>query len=203
MIIFYRQFYRIGSRRGGRRGGGRMVPRRLPLVIDDDSKLAYKEENWLHCRSLGESQYRIHRTNIAGVIPLGAGAPDRPDEVHDIRIVSPDDEHTIREYDDAIAELENERLQFIQDQFKTWRIPTKDDCNRVIEGTTKDEAARLATEANARGKPSDEHIQAERTTQRFLANAINSTGLYKDKGRERQRQRRKGVKYTRGKGGSQ
>lgn len=165
MIIFYKQVYRINLRRGG----GRWIPSTKLTVLDGlAAALTYKGENWHSGRPLGERLYRISRTNIAGVVPTEVTI--FPDEIHDIRIVSEADENLILEYDQMIAELENERLQFIQDKFKTWRIPTKADCSHVAYGTSKEQAKKEADELNAQSRPTlteaDAHISASMAVRR-------------------------------------
>ena len=64
------------------------------------------------------------------------------------RILIVEDEAVIRDYDSQIAKLQTERLTFVKDRFKSWQIPTKDDCTKVIHGKSLKEAQAETTRLN-------------------------------------------------------
>ena len=157
MIAFYRR-----STRSWRK------PVTNPTV--GDGELEYHEECWGATRSMGERYWKPHKMNPAGVVP--ARLSMWPQEVYDVRIVSPEDEIVIRDYDQQIAKLQSERLAFVKDRFKAWQIPTKDDCVKIHQGKSQEEAQTDATRHNQEEHVSVRQAQGEQKMVRDLNKTI-------------------------------
>lgn len=129
---------------------------------DDPAKLRWAKESWTTGRFFGERKSHVSRSRKEG--PLIAH-----DQPYDVRIVSSDDEKTIRSLEDTIRNLQNELAAFKRDRFLTWRLVTPDDCSAVVPGSTKAEAtAKLRAETNI----SDDRLKHERDVVRTINRAL-------------------------------
>ena len=134
-----------------------------------EGELRHVGETWVASRQMGERSYRVIRLYPTGIVPDHLQSPN---EVYDLRIVSQEDESVIREFDAAIAKLQSQRTAFVKDRFRTWRIPTREDCISDHPGKSRETAQAEATQLNSTERLSVREAQREKRVVRRLNDAI-------------------------------
>lgn len=136
------------------------------VIIDAD--LVYYKEAWTTGRTMGEAKSHASRMRREGVGFEKGNIVKWSNEIYDIRIVPPDAAEVIQDFDNQIAELQKQRQEFIDNNMRTWTIPTEVDCTKTITGDTKEQAQAKVREAN-KTPLSDNTVKQERR----MVNNIN------------------------------
>ena len=101
-------------------------------VAVTDEPPTYYEESWSQARTMGKAKSHAYQTTREG-----PGYNSRAYD--DVRVVSEADAQRIKDIDEYIAELRQERQVILEDQFLAWPQATRDDCQDYHAGTPQQE----------------------------------------------------------------